>query len=385
MTKRVAIITTVQHNPGDDFVREGIVHLLRQVIGDFQPSLIHKHLPITARPGLDWFHLRGVGSKLDAIRPLFALRLSKIVDRIPLNQATDKVVNADVLVQSGAPIYWTGSDGDCQENEWWDPLVERRWMQQPNRGIFLNIAGGTCQHFHSDGSEFRSKPAVLDYIRRFHDLADVTTVRDRLSLEVLRHAGRNAPVLPCTSVFAVDQLRIQPREGSFVALNFMSGGGHFDFGQPIDFAAWERRFVSFAGKLAQRERCMLICHDAKEVSSAQRLLPQIPIFFAEEYRAYLECYARAKYGIFNRVHGAFALASLGKPAVIIGADSRARMAEMLGMECKFVNDATTDWLESQPNNLANRAPSYPAEIQERKSTAERSYISELARVFAAKE
>ncbi len=39
---------------------------------------------------------------------------------------------------------------------------------------------------------------------------------------------------------------------------------------------------------------------------------------------YLRFYSRAKFGILNRVHGAFAMASFGRPSIVIGNDSRAK-------------------------------------------------------------
>jgi hypothetical protein len=77
---------------------------------------------------------------------------------------------------------------------------------------------------------------------------------------------------------------------------------------------------------------------------ARRLLPEIATFHSPRHEDYLRCYAKARFGIVNRVHAAFALGSLGKPSVVIGADSRALMAEMIGLTSVFVNDATEEWL-----------------------------------------
>lgn len=374
---RVSVITTTRHNVGDDFVRDGLLHLIEQVIGPVREKHIHKHLPITARPEFDWYHLGGVARLLDRLDPRLGLRGSRGLDLLPLFPWSDRVLNCDVLIQSGAPVYWSTPDGDCQNNEWWRPLIERRWVPRANGRPFISLAGGTCQHFHSDGSEFAGRTAVLDYVRRFYDLTTLTTVRDELSVEVLRLAGRTAEALPCTSIFAVDRLGIRPRPGEYVALNYMSGGGHFEFGQPIDKAAWERRFTTFVRNLSKREKCVLACHNAKELADARRILPEVPVFFSGDYRSFLEFYAGAKFGVMNRVHGAFALASLGKPAMVIGADSRARMAEMIGLGCSFVNDATEEWLEHQAGVAARRVEDYPAEIAERKTRAKGRYVAAL--------
>lgn len=381
--RHVSIITTTHHNVGDDFVREGIVHLLQKVIGQMEIQLVHKHLPVTARPGCDWYHHWGVGEALNRVHPLLGLRGSRALDLLPLFPGSDRMLNCALLVQSGAPIYWTTPAGDCQNNEWWRPLIERRWIPRKDKVPFLNLAGGTCQHYHSDASEFATKPAVLDYVRKFHDLTALTTVRDRLSLEVLRHAGRVSSSLPCSSIFAVDRLSITPEPGQYVVLNYMRGGGHFEFGQSIDAAGWERNFTALVRRLARTEKCVLVCHNDKERAAARNLLPEIATFQSKDYQEYLRFYAGAKYGIMNRVHGAFALASLGKPAVVIGSDSRARMAGMIGLEDVFVNDATPEWLESQVDKLTRRMADFPAEMRERKTAAASQYIEGISRSLAA--
>ena len=48
-----SIITTVRHNIGDDFVREGIVSILNSVIVIGKIELIHKHSPVTANYGFE--------------------------------------------------------------------------------------------------------------------------------------------------------------------------------------------------------------------------------------------------------------------------------------------------------------------------------------------
>ncbi len=374
----VTIITTLQHNVGDDFVREGILYLLDRVLGPMRLRMIHKHLPITTRQECSWLHGLGIDRWMDGRRPGSALRATSRLDSmLPLIPWTDKVLRSDVLVQSGAPIYWAIADDDCSKTEWWAPLIERRWSKRAKRGPFLNLAGGTCQHYHSDASEFASRPETLAYIRRYYDLCKLTTIRDRLSTEVLRHAGRQAELLPCTSIFAVDRLGISPLPGEYVVLNFMTGGGHFAFGQPIDGKLWESRFVAFVKRFSVKNRCLLVCHDHKELAAARRLLPGVATFWSPRHEDYLRCYAKARFGIVNRVHAAFALGSLGKPSVVIGADSRALMAGMIGLTSVFVNDATEEWLASSAVRLEQESDRYAMEMATRKESVKARYLELL--------
>jgi hypothetical protein len=375
---RVSIITTINHNCGDDLVREGIIHLLKQALGPIKIKLIHKHLPITTRPEFSWLHSSGVDAKLLRSHPNSVERWTRRIDSLlPIFPWSDKLCNCDVLVQSGAPIYWLSAGYDCAHNEWWFPLIERRWKARAAGRPFLNLAGGACQHWHSDGSEFANRPDVLAYIRQFFDLAKVTTLRDELSAKILGLAGRKAEVLPCTSIFAADQIGVVPLKGEYVVLNYMPGGGHYSFGQQIDAALWEQRFVSFAKAIAARGRCILVCHDQKEIRAAKNLLPGMETFYSDSYADYLRVYAKAHWGLMNRVHGAFALASLGKPAAVIGSDTRAQMASILGLPVVFVNDATPEWLMSQATSLHERKDSFATQMATLKADAKRRYLQSL--------
>jgi hypothetical protein len=376
---RVAIITTIQHNVGDDFVREGIIFLLKKILGDYAPLLIHKHVPLTARPEWEWVYSGGWTKRLDRFPKQLGLRTSALIDSLPLQPQTDKVLSSDLLIQSGAPVYWFHApNGTCANAEWFTPLVEKRWRLVSDRVPLLNLAGGTCQRYHSDASEIQESPPTLEHIRKFFDWCRLTTVRDHLSLKVLRLVDRHAPVLPCTSIFARRVFGLEPGDPQFVALNYMPSGGHYDFGQRIDAGKWEQTFVQFAKRLKQRERCILACHNKKELVAARKLLPDMEVFYSEDHRKILEFYSGAKYGIVNRVHAAFAIASYGRPALVIGTDSRARMAENIGLKSLFVSDATVNGLEEEQERLLGEAADYEHFFLNLAAQTESQYHSLLA-------
>ena len=382
--KTVCCITTLGHNVGDDFVREGIIHLLDRAAGPWRVTCVHKHLPITARPVGGLVRACGFDRLLGRIDRELPLRLcGKIDEMLPLMGGSDRILNCDVLVQSGAPVYWTHPGNECQNNEWWQPLLGRRWMPVAAGRPLLNLAAGTAQRWDSDGSEFADCPCTLDYVRRFFDLAALTTVRDDLSTRVLTLAGRSAERLPCTSLFAVDRLGIVPRDGEYVVLNYLRPSLASTFGLPVAAAAWERRFVAFASRLAATTPCILVCHDRHEYALARRLLPAVKRFLSPHHADYLRVYAGASWGIVNRVHAGFALASLGKPVAIVGVDSRARMAGAIGANAVFVDDANERWLAATASRLAGEVNSYPAIIACHKQQTQARYVDLLRGVLGA--
>ena len=348
MTK-ICFITTVNHNVGDDFVREGIIYLLNQKLKDtvLNFEFIHKHSPITARHGFEWFR---------------NYRLSKYVDRfLPLSITKDRVLEADILVQSGAPVYWCHPETNgphCYANEWFKPLIKRRYLKTALKAPFLNLAAGTCQKYYSDGSEFDSCKSCQHYIKELQSLTKVTIVRDKLAKKILNNMGFDAPIIPCPSIFARESFGIESENPEYVALNYMSGGAHYVFGQKIEFEKWENNFKMFYKKISKIEKCVFVCHNQHEVSNAKKIDSNANIFISHDYKDYIRFYAKAKFGIMNRVHGAFLIASFGRPAVLIGNDSRVKMSEEIGLQHIFVNNADLDWLLEQYEYLKNGADNY---------------------------
>jgi hypothetical protein len=363
---KISIITTVNHNVGDDFVREGIKYLLRQYFKNeniyFQN--IHKHSPITTRYGFE---------------KIRNLRMSNILDKvIPKSWSKDRITEADIVVQSGAPVYWCHEvgGGHCYQNEWYKPLIKERFLKNKNTKL-LNLAAGTCQKYHSDGSEFCE--LCNDYMKEFFELASVTTVRDTLAQKVFSNIGIDVPVIPCSSIFAIDEHGLKNEGEKYVVVNYMKGGAHYTFGQKIDIEKWEREFKKFYFELKEKERVIVSCHNQKEVDEALAFDPKAEIFYVkDDYLAYMKFYSKAKFGIMNRVHGAFLMASYGKPSIVIGNDSRARMPEEIGLKHYFVNDADYELLNREYEFLKDGADNFSERFKVIKEKAYNDYMKALS-------
>lgn len=363
---KIAFITTVSHNVGDDFVREGIKYLLRQYFKNktLKFQSIHKHSPITARYGYEGFRNLRLSSKVDKI--------------IPKVWSKDRVFEADILVQSGAPVYWCHNDigGHCCRNEWYQPLIKERFLKNKNTKL-LNLAAGTCQRYDSNGREFCSE--CNEYIKEFYNLADVTTVRDTLAKVVLRNIGIDVPLIPCSSIFAIDEYALKNEGEEYVVLNYMKGGAHYTFGQNIDFEKWEAEFKKFYFDLKNKERVVISCHNQKELDAAFELDPKAETFYVkDDYLSYMKFYSKAKFGIMNRIHGAFLMASYGKPSIVIGNDSRARMVEEIGLKHYFVNDMNYNQLNKEYEYLKTGADNYNERVKVIKEKAFEDYMKALS-------
>jgi hypothetical protein len=361
----VTYISTVRHNVGDDFVRDGLSYLIKKALKNdsIRFETIHKHAPITSRIGFGGLKRGKTLQKLD--------------DWLPLNFTGDRILKADWVVQSGAPIYWCHEsvNAHCCDNEWFHALIRRRLAK--SSAAFLNVAGGSCQSFPSEGHEFC--PRCKSYIRELFASARITTLRDCVAKNILKSAGHDAPVLPCTSLFAVDEYSMKNNGQDYVVVNFMPRGAHHTFGQAIDQKKWLEKFSRFYFQLKRLERVIFSCHNREEYDRAHLIDPQAELFFSASQSArYLDFYSRAKLGIFNRVHGAMALASLGKPALVVGGDTRTRMLEEIGLPVLFVNEADTPALMNGYEEPLRLIKTFPEHISSIKAQAFNDYVNILA-------
>lgn len=351
---KISLITTLNHNVGDDFVREGILYLLKQSVGKYDLALIHKHIPLTARPEWEWYYYSGLSKYLDRAKRFNGLFWSNRIDSLPLNFNTDKILSCDLLVQSGAPVFWPS----CQTNEWYKPLIRKRYLSLPTKPPFINIGAGTCLGYNCSGDELLNNADTAAYIHELVTKCQITTLRDTLSCEILNCIGLEAPVIPCPSIFARDMLGVEPLTPEYVVLNYMPLGGHFSFDQEIKTEKWEVVFKRFYLMIRNRFPVIVACHNQEEYVSAQKVCPGARLFLGKTAKDYLECYARAKFFIGNRVHAAFAIASFGRPGFVIGTDTRALMTREIGLESAFVNDVNVEKLIEQYEQLESDANIY---------------------------
>jgi len=373
---KITFITTIDHNVGDDFVREGIKYLLRKVLPkkEIHFQNIHKHSPITVRHGFEWFKRIKISK--------FNLPSKNLDALLPLKITKDKILAADIVIQSGAPVYWCHKDfgSHCADNEWYDPLIRRRFNENHD-AILLNVAAGSCQDFNSDGKEFKECSKDIKYIKEFYFASSLTTVRDKLAHNVLSSLGLDAQLLPCPSIFAIDEYDLKPQEKKYLIINYMQIAGHYTFGREIRSDKWFNELKTFYNYVKEKEEILFVCHNKRELSNAKKIDPYANTFYSDSFLDYMKIYSKAKYGIMNRVHGAFIMASYGAPSFVIGNDSRAKMTEEIGLESMFLNDITYSTLVDKYESLKKMRKNYITVFNERKKIAFDKYVNLLSIVL----
>jgi len=365
---KIAFITTVDRNPGDAFIRAGIEYLLQQHIPHYRGVYVDKHEYRSNTAG------GGIKDRL--------LSGAKRLLRVGIPCSDDPLSGADLIVQAGAPLYYIspGKDGTYASfsssitTDWVSEIWLKRLLHLSSPPPLLNLAVGTCQPFRSDTSEFDHSPALLEFIHTTVNVSALTTVRENTAARLLERCGLQVPCLPCTAIFATDHHRIYPERPQFVCLNFMEGGAHYTLGQEIDFENWRCTFRAIYEFLSKQYPVVVMCHSPGEVLSVRSLLPESDTFFSPNYEDYLRMYAKSRFGVLNRVHGAMVLAGLGRPAIVVGNDSRSRMGELMHLPVSFVNDATPENLLAHCADFAAQPEAWSDKLLATKSASRLQYL-----------
>ena len=157
-------------------------------------------------------------------------------------------------------------------------------------------------------------------------------------------------------------------------MNYMKIGGHYTFGKEIKSNRWFDEIKTFYNYVKDKEEILFVCHNKKEIEDAKQIDPYVKTFYSKDFLDYMKIYRNAKYGIVNRVHAAFLMASYGAPSFIIGNDSRATMANEIGLESMFINDVDSQLLIDKYENLKNSYKDYKEKFRVIKEEAFNSYF-----------
>jgi hypothetical protein len=371
---KIAFITTVFRNPGDAFIRAGIEYLIRQIIPYYHPIYIDKHDVRTLE--LNWWFYSSFPSSIEKV----FLQLSTWK-----NRGKDALNEADLIIQAGTPFYYVVPDSNGNfktgatsiDTDWIQEIWLNRILARPLHPPLINIAVGTCQPFYSDGTEFDNRPELIDFIRKSVEHSLFTTVRETVAHSMLNRHEITNQCLPCSAIFANDFHGILPDSPHIVIMNYMPGGAHYALGQTLDIQAWQDTFIKIHENLKKYYRVVIACHSANEALKAREILPHADTFFSTDYTDYIRLYSRAYFGIVNRVHAGMALAGLGRPAIIIGNDTRSRMAEMMGLPVLFVNEATVEVIQAHIESFEKSLDIWTDQLFIKKEKARINYLELL--------
>jgi hypothetical protein len=304
---RVSFMTSLRVNVGDEFIREGVRAALDLSLGTYSPFYVDK---------VDKDSLHSVRED-------------------EVERVGDKYDEADIFIQTGAPVYWHLNEGASTSlnSEWyqwlWEEKIFRRDGSHPQ---FINLGAGSCQSWDDHGVSFLRDSACVEFAKRAADRAMVTTVRDPVAKHICQELKISAEGLPCPAFLAAARHQPERYSAGKVLVNLMPVGGHYRIDPRLNEDRWLRTCAELLAALRSQYQILLVAHDRIELEFLEQLSRNNErVFFSENWRDYLDVYSVGWITIANRVHGAVASAGFGVPSVIIGNDSRARIGDYIGI------------------------------------------------------
>ena len=357
---RIGLLTTLDTNIGDDFIREGLMHVISHLKSgrSCEYVAINKHQPHTVYPR--WHPIRFSYAK--GFRPSRMKEPLRIKSEhwLPV-LGFSRFDACDIILQCGTPIIWDG----CRHSEWAKPIWREVMARLARKGKpVLNLGGGSSYPCERQPETLVGHPDQ-EFIAVMLEAARVTTVRDRLAKKLFASLGYETQQLCCPAMLA-GQAFTKPAEPTRkVLINYMSGGGHYDYGQGIDAGVWETTMRHLVCELCQQNwKPVFIAHNEPELKLARQIWPDLPSVLPTSPRDYFETVRDAAFGIFNRLHASVAVAGLGIPSMAFGTDTRNLMVETLGQPVIYIKEAT----------IARVLPAINALVSQRDSESRRLLV-----------
>lgn len=311
---KVGFLTSRKVNVGDEFIREGIRAILDGLNISYTPLYVHKlseaslHLP----------------------------------DADEVITVYDKYWDSDLFIQSGAPVYWHLLNGASTSlNSYWQKWMwEDRILQKKDCfPVFINLGAGSCQPWGDKGEAFLRDTACVQFARAASERADLTTVRDPVADHILNALRIPHKAMPCPAFLAAFRHRINEKTFGVIGVNLMPLGGHYDLLGNFDSALWRKQCFVLCVGLRQIGKLIFIAHDQIEAEFMGKfVLPGERIFLSDHWQNYFDVYAACSVVVANRVHGAVCAAGFGVPSIILGNDTRATIADYIGIPHYHVCD-----------------------------------------------
>lgn len=373
---KIGLVTTLNTNIGDDFIREGLLHCIRKILPGQKPELVmlNKHQPHTVYPRRH--PIRNLYR--ENFKPRRKTKLLRFMAERWLPPLGHSLFDdCDVLIQCGTPVIWEG----CRHSEW-ARLVWRDVLARLARGgrPVLNLGGGACYPWERLPETLADSPDEA-YIRLMLNAAQLTTVRDRLARKLCASLGHDMPRICCPALLTAQAYVTPVKPTRKVLVNFMAGGGYWDFGQGIDTRLWEQTMRQTVGHLQRSGwQPLLLAHNSEELALAAKIWPDLPRACPGDLREYFDIARDAAFGVFNRLHASVAAAGLGIPSVAVGTDSRMLMVESLGLPVLYVKEATPERMTATIEYLQRNRKMESHRLLALRETTFEEYV-ECLRVF----
>lgn len=361
----IGLITTRNTNIGDDLIRHGILNAIESVAGETPKTLlINKHNPTEVFEKSHPFRTLGL-----LPRPLKARAIKTLFGKI--TAVARRLDECELVIQCGAPVY----HANCHQTAWARLIWEQTLPKQAEEKPVINIAAGSCLPWERQNDSLGEDE--LRFIEHISKICSSTTVRDSLAQRIVSSTRQDSKLIPCSAFVSAVGEPEKWDAGNSVLLNYMPGGGHWDWGQGIDQTRYQEEFLQFARSLRGRFSLTWLCHNDREYKAAKEHSDGDSIYFPKTPEEFFDLPCGFRAAVCNRMHAAVGVGSLGIPSIAIGNDTRMLMAQEIGIRTLFTKDVTCNLLQSEFEKLCDEAPQQSQELLTLRDHTFESYKKEF--------
>ena len=370
---KVLIVSTISYNPGDEFIRLGQQHLLRQIFPSAEFDLVHKHDPRSIFSGYS-------RADSDLWHPRLVPLQYKIYAGTKGKTQTDLLEASDLVVFAGTPFFWISNarifPSHSGNAEWVGPIWKRLFDELPDKPV-LNLAVGTSLQSQEGMNRMLTHQGARSFLAKALSRANLTTARDPSSQLVAQKLGFEIPLLPCTSLWAADGANIAAKPAEYVAVNLMRHAVHKYRATETATANWEKLATHLMAQLQKSHDVLLVCHSKDEEDVAKEWFPQVPRVYSMRPEDLLDAYSKSEFCVSNRVHGAAGAATFGRPSLVIGGDTRVQLIKQFGLPALDSRDLTIEKLDQGLASLIDHRDEYTQQLTELRNSAKAEYLGIL--------
>ena len=236
----------------------------------------------------------------------------------------------DKAILCGMPLFWNNEISVSQTIGWWDALFRYSDIKKNN---FLILGVGSVIGIKGIRNEIMFGAAIQEVI----DSSFAITVRDN---SYKYNSGLIDSI--CPAAFAVKKAK----EPKYRLCTLMHQGAHDTHFNPKEADIWKRDINTYTEYLLDNN-FYFIEHASKPYYEDGELLgwPKDKIIRFSTAEEYLDIYSQAECYIGNRMHGAVVTASIGRPALAIGYDSRMEMVTKVNGHIKMPSEIKISYME----------------------------------------
>jgi polysaccharide pyruvyl transferase WcaK-like protein len=279
---KLCLFSSINTNIGDDFIREGLVNLLRKSGIEFDSTIVNKH---------------DSKSLLD-------------------DNDKNKILESDMTVICGTPVFWSINGSTSYNCDWINWFYEDFIFQSKTN--YCIVASGSCNDIHCDIKYLSQNDHQLsNFINKLTAKALFVTTRDYICSNILTEFNVIHKNYFCTALHAIEKEKNNFNQ-KYIGLNLMNNFGHFS-----KFEMFQKKLDEIVKVIRNYGPIKFICHNSDELSIANELkIRDDLIFFYKDYQKYFNAFDDVLLHISCRVHGSILSSSSGTPNINIISDSR---------------------------------------------------------------